>query len=126
MFQTAAQNYKQNQVETATPEELTLMLYNGAIMIVKRAKQAIEEKDLNQAHQLNTRAQDIINELIITLDRKYPVAEQMLLLYDYMKRRLIEANIKKDISILEEVEGFLIEFRDTWKQAMLIARNQKE
>jgi flagellar protein FliS len=126
MFQPAAKSYKQNQVETASPEELTLMLYNGAITFVKRAKQAIGNKDFNQAHQYNIRVQDIVDELIITLDRKYPISEQLLSLYDYLKRRLVEANIAKDVSILEEVEGFFVEFRDTWKQAMALARSQKQ
>ncbi|GAA4718756.1 flagellar export chaperone FliS [Brevibacillus fulvus] len=126
MYQTSAQNaYKQNQFTTATPEDLTLMLYEGAIKFTKRSKQAIEAKNFNKAHDYNTRVQDIISELIITLDRQYPIAEQMLLLYDYMRRRLIEANVKKDVTILDEVEGFLQEFRDVWKQAMLIARSQK-
>jgi flagellar secretion chaperone FliS len=127
MLQSTAQNtYKQNQVGTATPEELTLMLYEGAIKFIKRGKQAIHDKDYNKAHDFITRVQDIVSELIITLDRKYPVAEQMLLLYDFMKHRLIEANIKKEIAILEEVEEFFVEFRDTWKQAMLIARSQQK
>ncbi|MED1872997.1 flagellar export chaperone FliS [Brevibacillus borstelensis] len=126
MLQTTAQNtYKQNQVGTATPQDLTLMLYEGGIKFIKRAKHSIQEKDFNTAHDLITRVQDIISELIITLDRKYPVAEQMLLLYDFMKNRLIEANIKKDIAALEEVEEFFVEFRDTWKQAMQIARSQQ-
>lgn len=126
MTQAAANMYKQNSVETAPPEDLTLMLYNGAITFVKRTKQAIENKDFNQAHKFNTRAQDIVDELIITLDRKYPIAEQMLSLYDYFKRRLIEANISKDTTILDEIENFFIEFRDTWKQAIAIARSQKQ
>jgi len=127
MIQSAAQNtYKKNQVGTATPEDLTLMLYEGAIKFIKRAKQAIEEKDFNKAHELNTRVQDILSELIITLDRKYPIAGQMLQIYDYLKRRLIEANVKKETEILDEVEEFFAEFRDTWKQAMLIARSQQK
>jgi flagellar protein FliS len=126
MLQPAANSYKQNQMETAPPEELTLMLYNGAITFIKRTKQAIKNKDLSTAHQYNMRVQDIVDELIITLDRKYPISEQLLALYDYLKRRLIDANISKDVSVLEEVEGFFVEFRDTWKQAMVIARSQKQ
>lgn len=126
MIQPAANSYKQNQVDTAPSEELTLMLYNGAITFVKRAKQAIGNKDINHAHQYITRVQDIVDELIITLDRKYPISEQLLLLYDYLKRRLVEANVSKDVSILEEVEGFFMEFRDTWKQAITLARSQKQ
>lgn len=125
MIQPAAQSYKQNQVDTSSPEELTLMLYGGAITFTKKAKQAISDKNLNQAHQFITRVQDIIDELIITLDRKYPISAQLLALYDYLKRRLIEANISKDVTILDEVEGFLMEFRDTWKQAIVLARSQR-
>lgn len=92
---------------------------------MKKAKQAISEKNMNKAHQFITRVQDIIDELIITLDRKYPIATQLLALYDYLKRRLIEANISKDVAILDEVEGFVMEFRDTWKQAITLARSQR-
>lgn len=127
MIQSSVQNiYKNNQVGTATPEDLTLMLYSGAIKFLKRAKQAIQDKNFDHAHQFNTRVQDILDELIITLDRKYPVAEQMLLLYDYMKRRMIEANVKKDPAILDEVEEFFTEFHDTWKQAMILSRSQQK
>lgn len=126
MSQLVTNSYKQNQVETATTGELTLMLYNGGVRFIKRAIEAINNKDINQAHQYITRVQDIVDELIITLDRKYSISEQMLLLYDYMNRRLIEANVSKNISILEEIEGLFIEFRDTWKQAMVLARIQKQ
>ncbi|MZQ85770.1 flagellar export chaperone FliS [Paenibacillus sp. 5J-6] len=125
MIQPAANSYKQNQVDTSSPEELTLMLYGGAITFLKKSKQAISDKNMNKAHQFITRVQDIIDELIITLDRKYPIAAQLLALYEYLKRRLIEANISKDVAILDEVEGFLMEFRDTWKQAITLARSQR-
>lgn len=126
MFQGAAQQYKQNQVETSSPEELTLMLYNGAITFIKQAQQAIETKDFNSAHHFISRSQDIVIELILGLDRNYPIAEQLLLLYDYLKRRLIEANVAKDIAILEEVKDFFIEFRNTWKEAIILARSQSK
>lgn len=121
---TAAEKYQQNQVNTASPAELTLMLYNGALRFLKQTKAALAERKLEQAHQYNIRVQDIIRELMITLDRSYPVAEQMLVLYDYVNRRMIEANIQKDISILDEVEGYLVQFRDTWKEAMSLAKKQ--
>ncbi|MGG1664394.1 flagellar export chaperone FliS [Brevibacillus sp. NRS-1366] len=123
-YQQPAQAYQSNSVTTATPGELTLMLYNGALKFIKQAKAAIDNKKWDKANEYNTKAQDIISELIITLNRQYPVAEQMLLLYEYLQRRLVEANIKKDIEILEEVEGLVVEFRDTWKQAMILAKTQ--
>ena len=121
---TAAQRYKNNSVETANPRELTLMLFNGAITFLKKTKQAISNNDVKVAHENNLRVQDIISELIITLDRQYPIAEQLLIMYDYMLRRMIDANISKDISIIDEVEGFFVEFRDTWKEAMALAKER--
>ncbi len=120
----AAQAYQTNSINTATPAELTMMLYNGGIKFIKQAKAAIQEKRFDKAHGYNMRAQDILNELIITLNRDYPISEQFLLLYDYMLQRLIEANLKKDIEILDEVEGYFVQFRDTWKEAMILAKKQ--
>ncbi|RNB92640.1 flagellar export chaperone FliS [Brevibacillus fluminis] len=121
-MQTAAEKYQLNQVNTATPAELTLMLYNGAIRFIKQTKMALQENDFTKAHQSNVRVQDIISELIITLDMSNPLSENFLPLYDYLNRRLIEANIKKDVSILDEVEDFLTQFRDTWREAMALAK----
>lgn len=124
MIQNRAHTYQNNQVTTATPAELTLMLYNGAIKFIKQTKIAISERRFDKAHEYNIRVQDILNEFIITLDRDVPISKQFLSMYEYMMRRLIEANYKKNAEILDEVEGFLIEFRDTWKEAMKIARQQ--
>lgn len=121
---TAAQKYQNNQINTATPGELTLMLYNGAIKFIKQAKTALAEKQWEKSNQSNLRVQDIISELIITLDRSYPISEQFILMYDYMNRRLIEANIHKDDAILDEVEGLFVQFRDTWKEAILLSKQK--
>jgi len=123
-MQNAAQRYQNNQVTTATPGELTLMLYNGAIKFVKQAKLAIQEQRLDKAHEYNLRAQDIVNELIITLNHDVPISKQLLSLYDYLLHRLITANLKKDSAILDEVEEMFVQFRDTWKQAMVLAKTQ--
>src|SRR5690349_4849826 len=107
------QAYQQNSVGTASPGELTLMLYNGCLKFLKQAKVAIQE---NKAEEKNTnliKAQKIIQELMVTLNTEISVAEQMLQMYDYMNRRLIEANVQSDVAIIEEVEGLTIEFRDT-------------
>ncbi|TRY24508.1 MULTISPECIES: flagellar export chaperone FliS [Brevibacillus] len=118
------QAYQTNSINTASPGELTLMLYNGAIKFIKQAKAAISEKNIGQAHEYNLRVQDILNELIVTLDRSYPISDQLYQMYDYMLRRMIDANVRKDISILDEVEDFFVQFRDVWKQAMVLAKNQ--
>lgn len=123
-YQQPLQAYQNNSVNTATPGELTLMLYNGALKFLKQTKASISEKKWDKAHEYNMRVQTIIQELIITLDRTYPIAEQILSLYEYVQSRLVEANIKKETSILDEVEGLLTQFRDTWKQAMVLNKAQ--
>jgi flagellar protein FliS len=123
-YQQPIQAYQNNSVNTANPGELTLMLYNGALKFLKQTKASIAENKWDKAHEYNMRVQDIIQELMVTLDQKYPVAEQMMSLYEYFLHRLVEANIKKDTAILEEVEGLLAQFRDTWKQAMVLAKAQ--
>jgi len=120
----AAQVYQNNQVTTATPAELTLMLYNGAIRFLKQAKAAISEQNVEQAHRCCLRVQDILYELMSTLNKEYPIAEDFLRMYDYMLRRTIEANVKKDAAILSEVEDLFVQFRDTWKEAMALAKQQ--
>ena len=123
---TAAFNaYKQNSVTTASPGELTLMLYNGCLKFLTKAKKAIEEKDIQEKNTNIQKAQAIITELMSTLKMEEAVSEQMFALYEYMNRRLIEANIQNDIAIIEEVEGLVTEFRDTWKEVLKITRQQQ-
>jgi len=117
--------YKTQQIMTASPQELTLMLYNGAIRFVTESIQAIERKDIPKAHETNIKAQNIVREFMNTLDMQYEVSEGLDKLYDYIEYRLIQANIKKDISQLEEAKGMLTELRDTWYQVMKLARGQQ-
>jgi flagellar secretion chaperone FliS len=110
--------YQKNQVSTAKPEELTLMLYNGAIKFLQQSKMAIENKDLAKANTLIMKTQDIITELLVTLNMDYAISNSLASLYEYMKQKLIEANMKKDIETIDEVIGMLQELRTTWQQAM--------
>ena len=124
--QTNAYNaYKQNSVTTASPGELTLMLYNGCLKFLNKAKQAMIEKNVEEKNYNIQRAQAIIAELMSTLNMDYDISKQMYPLYDYMNRRLIEANIKNDVAIIEEVEGLVTEFRDTWKEVLKVTRQQQ-
>ncbi len=117
--QTNAYNaYKQNSVTTASPGELTLMLYNGCIKFIGHAKKAIAEKNIEQRNYNVQRAQAIIYELMSTLKMDIEISKQMLPLYEYMNSRLTDANIKNDSAILDEVEGLVTEFRDTWKEVI--------
>lgn len=123
MVTTNAHNtYKQSSIFTASPEELTLMLYNGLIRFIMQAQKAIEDKDIQKTHESIIRAEDIILEFQATLDMKYELSKGLALLYDYMFNRLVDANVKKDGEILEEVLGFAKDLRDTWAQAMKLAK----
>ena len=115
------QTYQKQSVTTAKPEELTFLLYQGLVKYIRLSKQSIQNNKILDSHQNNLRAQDIINELIISLNEEYSVSKTLLPIYEYMKRRLIEANLKKSIEILEEVEGFAIDLTETWSEAMKLS-----
>ena len=114
----AYQQYANNKVMTASPAELTLMLYDGAIKFLNIALGAIEENDVQKAHTNILKAEHIIDYLRQTLDMKYAVAQDFENIYSYLSQRLIEANLKKDPEILQEVNGHLHSVRDTWKEVM--------
>lgn len=120
----AYSQYKENSIYTSTAEELTLMLYNGLVKFIMRGQAAIDEKNMEEASNSIIRAQNIILEFQSTLDKKYEVSTNLELIYDYMYRRLIDANIKKDKEVLQEVLDFAKELRDTWAEAMKIAKQQ--
>lgn len=121
----AYNQYKRNSIYTSTPEELTLMLYNGLIKFIMQGRQAIGDNDIEKANNSIIRAQDIVLYLQLALDEKYEVSRGLMMIYDYMNRRLIEANVTKDDEILEEVLGYAKELRDTWAQAMKIAKTEQ-
>ena len=115
--------YANCKIMTASPAELTLMLYEGAIKFCNIAIVAIEKKDIEKAHNNITKVENIISEFQITLNRDYKVAEDFDNVYTYLKQRLVEANIKKDTEILEEVLEHLRTMRDTWKEVMRLTAN---
>ena len=110
--------YNNSKILTASPAELTLMLYDGAIKFCNIAVLGIEQNDIQKAHSNIIRVQKIIDEFRNTLDRKYSVAEDFDRVYVYLLRRLYEANIHKDKEILEEVLTHLRSMRDTWVEVM--------
>ncbi|GFH94069.1 flagellar secretion chaperone FliS [Lachnospiraceae bacterium] len=113
-------HYNNSKVLTASPAELTLMLYEGAIKFCNIAIVAIEQKNVPKAHTNIVKTQKIIDYLRQTLDMNYPVAQDFENIYVYLSRRLVEANLKKDKEALEEVNGHLRSVRDTWKEVMRI------
>ncbi len=113
--------YNNSKVLTASPAELTLMLYEGAIKFCNIAEVAIDQKNVQKAHDNIIKTQRIIDYLRQTLDMKYPVAQDFERIYVYLSQRLIEANSKKDKEILEEVNMHLRSVRDTWKEVMRVS-----
>ena len=110
--------YNQNKILTASPAELTLMLYDGAIKFCNIAITGIEQNDLQKAHNNIMKVQKIIEEFQLTLNFKYEIANDFNNVYNYIMKRLREANMNKDKEILEEVLEHLHTMRDTWKEVM--------
>ncbi|CCQ94613.1 Flagellar protein FliS [[Clostridium] ultunense Esp] len=118
MTYNALNQYRQNTVFTATPEELTLMLYDGAIKFMNIAKYNIENSQIEKAHQALIRAQDIILELSSSLNMEYEISNNFKQLYDFIMNNLIDANINKEIKPIDEALEILTEMRDIWKEVM--------
>lgn len=116
--------YQNNKIMTASPAELTLMLYEGAIKFCNIAEMAIEQKDIPKAHLNIVKVEKIIDYLRQTLDMSYAVAQDFENIYSYLSKRLVEANIKKDKEILEEVNMHLRSVRDNWKEVMRINKEK--
>lgn len=114
--------YNNNKVMTASPAELTLMLYDGAIKFCNIAIDAVESKNVSKAHANIIKVQNIVAYLRNTLNMDYAVAKEYDKMYDYIQRRLVEANLKKNVEILKEINGHLHTIRDTWKEVMRINR----
>lgn len=115
--------YANNKIMTASPAELTLMLYEGAIKFCNIAIMAIEEHDIEKAHVNIKKVEAIIENFQATLNHKYAVAKEFDNVYAYLMSRLVEANFKKDPEILEEVLSHLRVMRDTWKDVMKLTKN---
>ena len=110
--------YNNSKVLTASPAELTLMLYDGAIKFCNIAELSVEKNDIPRAHENIRMVQNIIGYLHSTLDMKYEVSKDFDNIYSYLERRLVEANVKKDKEILEEINTHLHSIRDNWKEVM--------
>jgi flagellar protein FliS len=110
--------YNNSKILTATPAELTLMLYDGAIKFTNIAIVGIEHNDVEKAHNNICKAERIILEFDTTLDDRYEISKDFHNVYHYLLQRLHEANVKKDKEILEEVLKHLHTMRDTWKEVM--------
>jgi len=122
MANNAYAQYANNKILQASPAELTLMLYEGAIKFCNIAIMAIENKEIEKAHKNIMKVERIIEEFQLTLNFKYPIANDFNNVYTYLLRRLREANMTKDKEILEEVNEHIRTMRDTWKEVMKLAK----
>jgi len=120
------QQYQENQIMTAPPERLVLMLYEGALKFLRLAKKAVEEKSYADANNYIIRVEDIIMELNMSLDMNFEISKSLRNLYNFIYEKLIEANIKKDLSKLEEVEGLLAGLKEAWQEAYLEVMRMKK
>ncbi|MFC7685707.1 flagellar export chaperone FliS [Ureibacillus sp. GCM10028918] len=118
-------SYQQNSVLQSTPGELTLMLYNGCLKFLNMAKKGIENNNIEMKNINIQKSQNILRELMITLDMSVPVSESLQVLYEYMIHQLVEANIKNDPTLIDEVSGYITEFKETWKQVIQMNRQQQ-
>lgn len=124
MIFNAAQAYQNNSVKTASPGDLTLMLYDGAIKFCNIALEAIDKKDVNKAHTNIKKAENIIIELRETLNHNYPIWEDFDRVYEYIYRLLVEANMRKDKEALNLAMARIREMRDTWKEVMRVSKGK--
>lgn len=123
----AYQTYKSNSINYASKEQLLLMLVDGAVKFAKIARQAMLDNDIKKAHENIIKTQNIFNELMISLDvsKSGKWGQSLMSVYDFIVRRLIDANMKKDVKIMDEVIPLIEDVRDTWEQAYKISKNNK-
>ena len=123
-YANAGDQYKLQSAMTASPGELTLMLYEGCLKNLKLSKIHIEAKDYEKSNMVLQKAQAIIAELMNTLDMRYDLSKQMSTLYDYVINLIVWANVKKDIEKVDEAIEYVADMRDTWQKAVLLDRQQ--
>lgn len=109
--------YRQSSVQTSTPAQLLLMLFDGAIRFINAGLDGVHQQDIQKSNLNFGKAQSIMSELMSTLDPSYEVSKSLFALYEYINHLLIEANIKKETEPAEEALGYITELRDTWAQA---------
>ncbi len=112
-------NYQRTQVETADQAQLLLMLYSGALKFLRLARRAIDENNIEETNRQLGRAQDILCELMGSLNPDLPeISGRLFQLYEYMHYQLVQANVKKDLAIIEEVEKMLNSLLEAWQAAI--------
>lgn len=120
--------YQKNQMETATPEQILILLYDGAIQYLNKAKIAVERNDIEQIQKNLTGCERIILEFMSTLDIKNggALAQNLYRLYDYLYNTLVDVNVSKDEKKLDEVLRHLVSLRETWSKAIAMANAERQ
>lgn len=126
MITSPYEKYRQSSVQTSTPGQLLLMLFDGAIRFVRTGMDGLQNQDISKANLNLGKAQTIISELIVTLDPSYEVSEGLASLYEYTNYLLIQANVKKDVQPAEEALGYLVELKETFAQAVKLTAGSPE
>ncbi len=119
--------YQKSSIETASREQILIMLYDGAIQFLNKAKVAMQNKQIEQTHNNLMGAQNIIQEFINSMDREVApqLAENLISLYEYFIRRLVYANVKKQIEPIDEVLKYLKSLKATWEKAIELAQKEQ-
>ena len=112
-----AAHYQEQVISTATPGMITVMLFEEAAKNINAAIRAVNAKNIQESHNAILKAENIYLALNGFLSEQFAVSKNLSLIYEYLARRLVEANARKDTGILKEVLEFTLEFRDTWRQA---------
>ena len=119
--------YQQSQIQTASPEQILIMLYDGAIQFLNKALTALDDNNIQESHNNIIGAQNIILEFMNTLNMDIggDVAKNLYSLYEYMHYRLVQANINRDSGMVIEVLKHLKDLKMTWEEAIKIAAKEK-
>jgi len=111
--------YREIEIQTSSPAKLILLLYDGAIKSLTLAKKEIKMNNVEKTHELLLKTQKIIRELMCSLDLEVgKIAINWYKLYEYIYRRLVQANFEKNLKILEEVLELLRPLREAWVKMM--------
>jgi flagellar secretion chaperone FliS len=121
MYSNGIQSYVKTDISTSDPVKLVIMCYEGAIESLKLAKEKIKEKDYEKKAKAIIKAQDIIDELLCSLDfeKGGAIASNLSSLYNYMLRRIVHGDVHKDMGAIDEVIGMLDELLSAWQSIYL-------
>ncbi|MFW6378180.1 MAG: flagellar export chaperone FliS [Bacillota bacterium] len=125
-YNNASQQYAKTKIQTASSGDLVIMLYQGCIKFMRLARKSMEQGDIPNTNNYLIRSQDIIMELLTTLDNEKggEVARNLAALYEYMHRELIQANLTKDPEPIDQVEEIMLELLEAWQEA--VKKDRKE